>query len=184
MVSALFVRSDSIYKKLGVDCWDIGRDAKNFAGPGPVICHPPCRTWGILKQFSKGSADEHELAFFALDVVRKNGGVLEHPSGSNLWLECNLPLGKNIDRYKGFTLSINQHWFGHKARKKTLLYICGINQKDVPAYPLNFDAVTHVLGPAKHGLGKKELTKADRERTPELLAKWLVQICQLIELKK
>jgi hypothetical protein len=29
MISALYVRRDSIYKTLGVDCWDIDRDAKN-----------------------------------------------------------------------------------------------------------------------------------------------------------
>lgn len=38
-ISALFVRKDSVYKTLGVDCWDIDRDATQssrtrLAGPG------------------------------------------------------------------------------------------------------------------------------------------------------
>lgn len=45
----LFVRDQSHYKVMGLDCYDRRRDARTFAGTGPVIAHPPCRTWGNLR---------------------------------------------------------------------------------------------------------------------------------------
>lgn len=45
VLAVLFVRDQSIYKAMGLDCYDRRRDARTFAGAGPVIAHPPCRTW-------------------------------------------------------------------------------------------------------------------------------------------
>lgn len=42
MVSVLYVRNDSVYKELDVDCWDIERDARKWPGGNPVVAHPPC----------------------------------------------------------------------------------------------------------------------------------------------
>lgn len=186
MVAALFVRSDSIYNSIpGVDCWDIQRNAANYPGPNPVICHPPCRGWGRLRAFAKPRAGELELAPLAVQFVRRYGGVLEHPIATGIVKACKLPMTGEPDEYGGFCVSINQHWFGHLAEKKTLLYICGIDRSQVPAMPLNFDAVTHKVG----GMGKKkksgiyrrnralkQLSKADNERTPVSLAQWLVDL--------
>lgn len=91
-VAALFVRADSIYKDMpGVDAWDAERDARTWPGGCPVVAHPPCRAWGRLRQFAKPRADEKELALFALQQIRKFGGVLEHPAESSLWNEAFLP---------------------------------------------------------------------------------------------
>jgi hypothetical protein len=123
MITALFVREDSIYKSFQIDCFDSQRDAKTFNGNNPVIAHPPCRAWGRLSQFAKPRPDEKELALFAVEVVRKNGGVLEHPYGSALWDVAKLPYPGNIDDFGGYTLCVNQSWWGHKAQKKnTSLY--------------------------------------------------------------
>ena len=46
-VSALFVQTDGAYFGLPhVDPWDEKRDARKYAGPNPVVAHPPCQRWG------------------------------------------------------------------------------------------------------------------------------------------
>lgn len=178
-VSVLFTRSDSIYNSLNVDCWDIERDARKWPGGNPVVAHPPCRAWGQLSHMAKPRPDEKELAIYALGQVRKWGGVLEHPRASRLWKEFNLPFGKEIDEFGGFTLCVNQSWWGHRAEKKTLLYICGISPAAIPPYEIRFDLVTHVItnGIRKGQPGfKSRVTSKEREATPPNFAKWLVEL--------
>lgn len=179
--TVLFTRSDSNYKLLNVECFDIAKDARKFKGNNVVICHPPCRAWGRLRHLSKPKEDEKELAVFALNMVRKNGGVLEHPYSSQLWKEFNLPIGSSVDEFGGFTFSINQSWFGHKCEKKTLLYIVGCCPSDLPNYPLSFDVITHVVSSKKRkgeqGY-KKNISKEEREHTPIELCKWLIEVAK------
>lgn len=48
MVDVLFVRVDSEYKNMpNVTTWDMNDNALGYNGDGPVICHPPCRAWGL-----------------------------------------------------------------------------------------------------------------------------------------
>jgi hypothetical protein len=181
VISALYVRTDSVYKTLGVDCWDIDRDARNWPGGNPVIAHPPCRAWGKLHRFANPRPGEKELAIDAVNSVRKWGGVLEHPSGSHLWKEMNLPLPGKYDEYGGFTLNVNQSWWGHKAEKKTLLYIVGMKVEDVPRMPISFDAIQYTISSPKKVNGrrnqhKKEISKKEREETPIDFAKWLIEL--------
>lgn len=180
MISALFVRSNSIYKTLGVDCWDAERNALFWPGGNPAIFHPPCRGWGSFHGLSVATLEEKALAPWSIDQVRKWGGVVEHPRSSSLWSYCRLPTGRNLDLYGGFTLCINQHWFGHLAEKKTLLYIVGLRPADIPPYPLNLDAVTHIVATSSSQRVKKELSKSARECTPIALATWLIQVCEMI----
>lgn len=43
MIAALYVEDGGEYFGLeDVDPWPIGRDARNYAGPWPVVAHPPC----------------------------------------------------------------------------------------------------------------------------------------------
>lgn len=91
-IAVLFARKDSVYKTIPeCDVYDQERDALTWLGGVPAICHPPCRLWGRLRQFSTAPIEEKQLAIFAVDQVRKHGGILEHPSGSSLWDACNLP---------------------------------------------------------------------------------------------
>ena len=138
----LFVHENSNYKKLPAffDCYDAERNALTYLGTSPVICHPPCRLFSRLRKFSTAEQDEKKLAYWAVDLVRANGGVLEHPVGSTLWKEKDLPPPGYYDEYGGFTLCISQKWFGYYTDKKTLLYIVGIKHKDLPGYPLTLDA--------------------------------------------
>ena len=46
-VAALFVQRDGCYfDNPIVDPWDDKRDARLYAGPHPIIAHPPCQLWG------------------------------------------------------------------------------------------------------------------------------------------
>lgn len=190
VVSALYVRKDSVYKSLGVDCWDIERDARHWPGGNPIIAHPPCRAWGKLSAFAHPRPGEKELAIKSIELIRKWGGVLEHPAASRLWLFMKLPKPGAKDEYGGFSICIDQFWFGHKAQKKTLLYICGCSQNDLPPIPIRFDAITHVIGfNKKNKFGrvdktKKEVTRAEREHTPIELAKWLISVASMCKINK
>jgi hypothetical protein len=184
-IPILFVNSDSIYKLLpGTDCYDLFRDARTFRGSSAVVAHPPCRLFSRLRAFSTAPASERELAYFALSVVQQNGGVLEHPASSSLWKEKKLPLGSQIDAFGGFTISVNQHWFGHPAQKNTWLYIVGITPNLLPSYTLNFDAVRYSLSSSNVKSGKLELKKRLRNHTPAAFAAWLLQIAHLVNLNK
>jgi hypothetical protein len=179
-ITALYVREDSIYKSLGLDCYDIKRDARTWPGGTPVIAHPPCRAWGRLSHMSKPRPDEKQLAIDAIRLIRLYGGVLEHPKGSKLWDAMSLPMPGVVDEFGGFTLSVNQSWWGHKAEKATFLYICGCRPKELPAHPIKFDAIEYTISSKiklKSGRRvKKEVTKKEREATPEAFAKWLIEV--------
>jgi hypothetical protein len=78
-ISALYVRKDSVYKTLGVDCWDIERDARNWPGGNAVICHPPCRAWGQMSHFANPRPDEKQLAIISIGLIREWGGGIGTP---------------------------------------------------------------------------------------------------------
>lgn len=184
-IAVLFARRDSIYKQMSAcDVYDIDRDALTFTGNLPVVAHPPCRAWGRLRWLAKPRPGERELAIWAVDIVRKNGGVLEHPESSQLWKELDLPKGSQIDQYGGFTLSVDQFWWGHLARKRTWLYIVGVSPSEVPSYIVRFDAITHTVSTTmRRGRSyfkpKPEISKKDREATPPAFAAWLVELAKM-----
>jgi hypothetical protein len=177
-VAVLFARSDSIYKQLpDTDVWDIERDARNWHGGAPVVAHPPCRAWGRLRQFAKPRKGERRLATWSVRQVRQWGGVLEHPAASLLWPKAGLPAPGQRDKYGGWTLPINQHWWGHRAEKATLLYIVGCEPRDIPPIPYRMDEPTHVVQSRKRD-SRPHISKAEREHTPPELAKWLVELAK------
>jgi hypothetical protein len=187
-VAVLFARSDSIYKSMPqCDVWDAERDALKWPGGCPVIAHPPCRAWGELKHMANPPPGERELAPWAVTQVRRWGGVLEHPRKSALWAFCALPApGAGKDRYGGWTLGIVQHEWGHLAEKRTLLYIVGLDPRELPAVPLVLGTATHVIarnnarnpdGTWKYNHAP-EVPRRDRDATPLQLAEWLVALAQ------
>lgn len=172
----LFARQDSIYKTLpGCDVFDIDRDARTWQGGSPVVAHPPCRAWGRLRQFAKPRADERDLALFAVEKVREFGGVLEHPASSELWTVAQLPRPGGVvqqrDRWDGWTLCVDQSWFGHACPKRTWLYIVGVPPGGYPRFTLQ-------LGKAQGRVDS--ISKADREHTPEPFARWLVDLARRV----
>lgn len=163
-LAVLCARRDSVYKSIpGLDVYDADRDAFTFGGGVPVIAHPPCRGWGRYRHRSQHSARELELARFCLYHVRQAGGVLEHPACSSLWEEQCLPRPGQAPSREGFTLAIDQSFFGHPARKRTWLYFHGVDCLPRMPFRLGYGTPVELLG------------RAAREHTPKDLALWLVQ---------
>lgn len=178
-VAVLFARRDSVYKSIpDCDVYDADRNALTWAGGSPIVAHPPCRAWGSLRQFAKPSPGEMDLAVFAVEQVRKNGGVLEHPIRSLLWPTMNLPRPGLVDEFGGWTLPVLQFWFGHKADKATYLYIVGCRPDRLPSMPFKFGYASHVVATGKKGMRRPEISKAEREHTPRLLAEWLIELAR------
>lgn len=189
-VAVLFARADSHYKGLpNVDVYDMARDARTYDGPWPIVAHPPCRAWGQLRHMARPRADEKNLARLAVALVREFGGVLEHPVQSDLWLSQQLPAAGAFDQFGGWSLVMDQFWWGHRARKRTILYIVGCAPVDVPVMPIVLGDAEYVVtdsGRRKDGSrrqGKPRVTKAEREMTPPNLALWLVQLARRCEVQ-
>lgn len=187
-VAALFVLRDSIYKSLsGVECFDVDRDARSFAGGMPVVAHPPCGAWCALKAFSKATPDEKALAPWAVDQVRRWGGVLEHPARSSLWRECEMP-GPGFlftDNWGGWTVQVDQFVFGHRARKRTWVYIVGTTE--IPPIPRRSGEPPCVIdcpGSARkserpRSAGQRPwCSRRERSSTPPAFAEWLVAVAR------
>jgi len=177
----LFAQVESTYKKLDCDVFDIERNALTCARLEAAIYHPPCRTWGRLYKLCRWENGEHWLAVWSILRIWRYGGVLEHPAGSKLWRLMGLPKpGSGTDIHGGFSLSIDQSWFGHKCKKNTWLYVKGCNPGQMPQMPLSFDAITHCISSTNKSLGMKEISKKWREKTPIKLAQYLIETVNII----
>lgn len=131
-VAALFVEKGGVYYDLpDVDPWDEERDARQYAGPYPVVAHPPCARWSIMG-LCRGYYDGDDGGCFAaaLNAVREFGGVLEHPAHTLAWKRFSLPrpstygwTGSFGD--DGLACEVDQRHYGHEARKPTWLYYVG-----------------------------------------------------------
>ncbi len=137
-VAALYVETNGVYYGLpDVDPWDEERDARLYAGPWPVVAHPPCARWSRMAGFAehvhgvKRGEDGGTFAA-ALDAVRKFGGVLEHPAFSAAWDRFNLPEPVTYHGWTGglcggFSAYVEQGKYGQELRKRTWLYCHGID---------------------------------------------------------
>ena len=90
MIAALYVQGDGVYSGLpDVDVYDEARDARLYAGPWPVVAHPPCQRWGRFWHGSPSNPHQFQLGDdkgcfkAALASVRQFGGVIEHPADSH-----------------------------------------------------------------------------------------------------
>lgn len=202
-VSALYVDPRGPYPKLVADWWDETRDARLYAGPNPVVAHPPCGPWGRLKHLYQGQ--EHDCAPRAVEQVRAFGGVLEHPRKSDLWKvphksSCGViaflpsPDDRFLDPWGGFTLEVDQVEWGHVARKTTWLYCVNVPRSAVTPAPFPGRAPTHWVSGfrtsdkrraypehyKKSGCavpdGIKVCSAQQRRRTPVAFAEWLIEL--------
>lgn len=191
-VSVLFAEKNGNYSKLNfVDLWDIERDAMKFNGDLPVIAHPPCNLWGRFALINyKRYGGEHNKPrsdggkfLFALDCMRKNGGVLEHPAYSYAWDEYDLLKPKHK---KGWARASEREWvcevyqsvYGHLARKRTWLIYCG-NKEPFELDWSTQDGIMQIGGcDNKRGRSrnKKTISKKDAIFTPVLFMNELIRL--------
>jgi hypothetical protein len=168
-VAALFVQPDGVYSTMpDVDPWPESRDARLYAGPLPVVAHPPCATWGRYHQKAGGLGNDAGCFAAALASVRRCGGVIEHPATSQAWARFGLPKPmEGRDEHGGWTLAVFQNWWGHEAIKPTWLYIVGADSVCLFPGPIGGGKT---LRPLEH------LSKRQRAATPPAFARWLVEL--------
>lgn len=138
MIAALFIDKRGPYaNRPDVDAWDVERDARDYAGPHPVVAHPPCERWG--RYWSGGPSattrrmlgDDGGCFWAALMAVRKWGGVLEHPEASHAFKRFGLPIPPKAGGWIpsptgwGWSCCVEQGHYGHPARKATWLFFIG-----------------------------------------------------------
>ncbi len=133
VVAGLYVQGDGVYSRMpGIDLWPIERDARGYAGPLPVVAHPPCERWGRFWSSDGSTSPGGDAGCFeaALRDVRLWGGVLEHPEGSHAFSRFDLPkpvLGswQRSILCGGYVTAVAQRVYGHRARKMSWLYYAG-----------------------------------------------------------
>ena len=168
MISVLCCSKNSIYKTLGVDCYDIDRDARTFDGSTPIIAHPPFRAWSAYcSHQAKYPPEEKELAPMCVQWLAKCGGILEHPAHSRLWSRMRIPLPGEY-RNGMHCIEVNQCWWGDSRTKKTWLLLSKIDMSKL------------VLPPPVEVQDDREswskMSKDQRSATHPSFARWLIEL--------
>lgn len=127
-VAALYVDPRGVYAgRAGVDLWGEARDARTYAGPLPIVAHPPCGRWGRLwKQAGAAYPGEGDDCWAAaVAAVLRWGGVIEHPRDSIAVRQTfgRIPptgaWAQTLDGWWGTV--VYQGAYGHAAPKQTAL---------------------------------------------------------------
>jgi hypothetical protein len=153
-----------------VDPFDESRDALTFDAKTPAVLHPPCRCWShYLSGHAKPTDRNHEMALglWAVGIAQNCGGVLEHPAKSKLFDAARLPKPGHSDKY-GFTLYVEQAWWGCPMKKPTWLYVCHVPKHLVEPPAFRFDRANSA-----------GLSQEARSRTPNAFAIWLCNVARL-----
>lgn len=134
--SVCAARGGAYYGLEGVDPWDEERDARTYAGPWPVVAHPPCSRWcrlaGLVEaRWGHRRGEDGGCFAAALSAVRRWGGVLEHPAYSDAWAAYDLPTPPRGGGWVrglcgGWSCHVEQGRYGHAAKKATWLYCYGV----------------------------------------------------------
>lgn len=189
MIAALFIQPDGCYANDPlIDAWPESRDARNYAGPWPVICHPPCQLWGAMAAVNfKRWGGEHNRPgndggcfASALASVNRYGGVLEHPAKSRAWKAYGLtrPISREWQPSgQGWVCEVWQSAYGHRANKATWLYYRGFERP----FELNWERPvgTHQIGfhdQRGKGRNKPTLSKREANATPSQFREELLRL--------
>lgn len=208
MIAALYIEPDGVYAKHpGIDAWCELRDARCYAGPYPVVAHPPCQRWGRFWHGSTRKPHQFQLGddggcfAAALAAVRQWGGVIEHPCDSHAWRHFGLTPPKRYAGWQpagdgGWTCYVEQGHYGHMSRKPTWLYVCGVAGERLPELDWSRgEQRLHPTALARYGyakarrigmtamVGGKDKTKI-RNATPPAFRDVLIGIARLAKSSK
>lgn len=174
-VAALYVSTRGPYTRLVREWWDEKRDAKRYAGPLPVVAHPPCGPWSKLRALC--TKQDATCGPRAVDQVRMFGGVLEHPEGSKLFASCMLPTPGGLpDAWGGRTYFVRQVSWGHACVKPTWLYVVGVPESVVRAGMRTGGEPTHRVTSGPRGPQLPTAHKTLASATPRDFAVWLCSL--------
>jgi hypothetical protein len=180
MIAVLCCHQNSIYHTMpGLDCYDISRDVRTFAGGVPVVAHPPCRSWSAFcRHQAKPLLGEKELGPLCVDWLRECGGVLEHPAHSTLWDYCKLPKPGEPERDGLYSLAVQQSWWGDSLAKNTWLLFSKVERDRLPEIPFTL----------RYSHGDRRtwqlMSKKQRAATPAAFAEWLVEVARMVEIEQ
>jgi hypothetical protein len=190
-VAVLFADPRGCYSNLpGVDLWDEKRDARLYAGPWPVVAHPPCSRWCQLAHAVQGRyghrvGDDGGCFESALASVRRWGGVLEHPAYSLAWAAYGIARPHRAGGWQrlacgGATCYVEQGRYGHPAKKATWLYAHGV---ELPELRWGHGYVgTHLVSWMSNHVPETEtrprVGKAVASRTPDAFRDALLSIAR------
>lgn len=205
MIAALYVMPRGPYYGLdGVEPWGLPeRDAREYAGPWPVVAHPPCERWGRywggapMTWPRKTKGDDRGCFAAALESVRRWSGVLEHPEGSWAWRFYRLCLPPRPGGWVaagdgiGWTCCVEQGHYGHPARKATWLYAAHVELPSLKwgtsGQRLRMEAVFHSAEERRRAIktGRcQRLSKNQRSATPEPFRELLLSIARTAQRKE
>lgn len=186
---ALFTARNSIYRSLGLDCWDERRNAMTYSGNSPVIAHPPCNLWGKMARvnFKRWGGDHNRpgndrgMFRFALKTIIRCTGVIEHPAHTKAWAAHGLTRpGRNgwtSDNRGGWVCEVWQSDYGHLANKATWLF-CRSNGRP-PAPRLYRSEGSHQIGfQDQRGKDRNKPTvpRSKASATPIEFARYLITV--------
>lgn len=187
VIAALFVEKGGVYCGLpDVDPWPEERDARKYAGPHPVVAHPPCASWcrlAGLREAQHGLKRGEDDGCFeaALASVRRWGGVLEHPAHSAAFSAFGLPIPTRAWQMSicgGWVCAVDQAAYGHRAKKATWLYAVGI---DPPSMDWAQRRSVECVSTSRRKGGAKEIPKRLRSRTPEAFRDLLLSMARSVQ---
>lgn len=187
MIAALYVETDGVYSGLpNVEVWDKDRDARRYDGPHPVVAHPPCERWSQMNRVNVSRwgyrmGEDGGCFESALRIVRKWGGVLEHPAESAAFSHYDIPRPARWSWQKtmggDWITEVNQSAYGHLATKRTWLLYHGTELP--PRLDWRRIRGTHQIGGFDRTL--PDLPRSQRAETPIPFRDLLIGMAETVE---
>ena len=195
MIAVLFADPRGAYAdRDGIDLWDEARDARLYAGPHPVVAHPPCSRWcrlaGLVEaRWGHKKGDDGGCFEAALNAVRRWGGVLEHPAYSDAWPAFGMPRPSRTGGWQrglcgGWSCQVEQGRYGHPAKKATWLYAFGVELPDLRwGFSVDTESGAPVSWCGNHTRAfdkRPRVGKAVAAATPEDFAEILIDMAESV----